>query len=422
MSRRRLHPFFAVLIILASACEVGDGDWDASWDGNFGDSGQDASKQPGDDAGADDSGAEPVDRPDAAPTDAGSDAGMQAPPPATPDALAHVLAVGSCGALTECMGAELLMDSLSGQDCVSYRTHLYEDRDLHWLSKSVARGRVTFRPELLAKCMSDLTGLGCDVQTRRLPQSCIDVADGDVAIDDACAIDQECAGGAYCDKGSLESCPGTCAPLQTPGLPCRATAQCVDGQICRSGTCTDPLVEGDECTVAITASMGAGFRECPPGLVCQGKSGDLLCRSISTVFAGKSGAPCDATGTLCARGLVCQSQSATSTTGVCAAPSAKGGQCRPAVPSQCPSGQYCKDSRSNVTARAPAGKDGICSDLPGDAKPCEASDGCQPGSVCLDDATCHALKTVGQSCTESRGCYGGSCLADTCATPLDCTL
>jgi hypothetical protein len=424
MSRYR-HCLYAALI-LAAGCEVGDGDFDASF--GFGDSGPDASKHPEDDAGADDAGQEhPNDKPDAAgqgettPDAAVGDAGSM-PEPAKPGALAKTLASGSCAALTSCLGPRLLMDSLSGQDCVSYRTHLYEDRDLHWLDKSVSNGRVKFRPELLAKCEADLAALGCEVQTRRLPQSCIDVADGDAAPDDACAIDQECKGGAFCDKGSLETCPGTCASLQTSGLPCRTTAQCVDGLICRDGACGEPLVEGDECTVPLTAAMGTGYRECPPGLVCLGSSNNLRCQSIATVFAAKSGEQCQATGKLCELGLVCQSQSAGSTTGICAATSANGGTCRPAIPSQCPSGQYCKDSRANVSARAPAGTDGICSDLPNDGKSCETAVGCQPGAACFDDDTCHSLKTVGQQCSENRECYGGSCLADTCTTPLDCSL
>lgn len=414
------------LVLAVAGCEVGDADWDGSfWD----DSGRDAAKGSEDDAGEDDAGKDGSSKPDAALSDAGRDAAVAdaavmdaGGETAAPGEFAALLAAGSCAALTSCLGPRLLLDSLSGQDCVSYRTHVYEDRDLHWLPKAVDKGRVTFRPELVAKCMSDLAALGCEVQTRRLPQSCIDSADGDVAVDDACAVDQECKGGAYCDTGSLETCPGTCAALQTAGLPCRSTSQCVDGLICRSGVCEAPLLEGDDCSVPVTAAMGAGFRECPSGLVCQGKSSDLSCRSISTVFAAKSGQPCDATGTLCELGLVCRSQSAMNTTGICAPPSAKGGVCRPAFPSQCPIGQYCKDARANVSARAPAGTDGVCADLPADGKACDASTGCQPGNVCLDDDTCHSLKTIAQSCTENRECYGGSCLAETCNTPLDCTL
>jgi hypothetical protein len=417
---RYRHCLFAALFVVVG-CEVGDGDFDASFD--F-DSGRDASRSAEDDAGADDAGQDrPTDRRDASmgtPDASTSDAGMSEP--AKPEELAQRLAKGSCAALTACLGPRLLMDSLSGQDCVSYRTHLYEDRDLHWLAKSITAGHVTFRPELLAKCESDLTALGCEVQTRRLPQSCVDAADGDTEADDTCAIDQECKGQAFCDKGSLETCPGTCATLQTAGLPCRATAQCVDGLICRAGVCAEPLVEGDDCTVPVTASMGTGFRECPPGLVCIGPSNDLRCRSIQTVYAAKLGQTCNATGTLCELGLVCQSQSSTSTSGICAATSAKGAKCRPAIPSQCPTGQYCKDARSGVTTRAPAGTDGICADLPNDGKSCEAAVGCQPGAVCLDDTMCHGLKTIAQQCGENRECYGGSCLAETCTTPLDCSL
>lgn len=421
---RRYRHYLCAALLLASGCEIGDGDFDASFDW---DSGRDGATSSEDDAGAEHPGRDAsIDRADTGPGDMNMDGavgdGGSMSEPEPPAALAKRLANGTCAALTSCMGPRLLMESLSGQDCVNYRTRLYEDRDLHWFPKSVEKGKVTFKPELLAKCEADLTALGCEAQTRRLPQSCIDAAHGDVAADGACAIDQECAGRAYCDKGNLETCPGSCAPLQSAGLPCRATSQCVDGLLCRGGVCEEPLSEGDECTTPFTAPAAMGFRECPPGLVCHGSSGNLKCQSISTVFTAKAGQSCSASGTLCAMGLVCQSQSSTSATGICAAPAANGGACKPAIPGQCPSGQYCKDARANVSTRAPAGTEGICADMPTDGKTCEAAVGCKSGAVCLDDGKCHALQGVAKQCSENRQCYGGSCLAELCATPLDCTM
>jgi Dickkopf N-terminal cysteine-rich region len=425
-----MRKYFLLLIGVAflSACEIEEGDFDGGFDWDSGRDGGDGSASPEDDAGTDDagrdastardSGSEPT---DAGHGDAGADGGGMMMVE-TPEALAKRLANGSCAALTSCMGPRLLMESLRGQDCVSYRTRLYQDRDLHWLPKSVEKGRVTFKPELLAQCEADLKALACEVQTRRVPQSCIDAANGDVEADGACAIDQECEGKAFCDKGSLETCPGSCAKLQTAGLPCRSTSQCADGLLCRGGMCEAPLIEGDECTTPFTAADAAGYGECPPGLVCQGTTGNLHCQSVATVFTAKLGQQCSASGTLCELGLVCQSQSSTSTMGVCAAPVAKGATCRRAIPGQCPSGQYCKDARANVTARAPAGTDGVCADMPTDGKACESAVGCQPGAVCLDDGMCHALKGIAQQCSENRECYGGSCLADVCTAPLDCTM
>lgn len=329
---------------------------------------------------------------------------------------AMVLARGSCGALEACMGKSLLLDSLQGMDCVDYRTKVYEERDYHWLAKSVSLGRVSFRPDLLSKCETDLIARGCDVQARRLPDSCEEALAGKADIDESCATDQECQGNAYCDKGMQETCPGSCAALQVGGLPCTSSSQCADGLVCRAGTCSPPLAAGDTCTGHLK------YGECPPGLVCQGTAGKLTCQTIASVYVGKAGAACDASGKLCEQGLVCKSQSASSTAGICDKPAATGGTCRPSVPGQCPSDQYCKDARAGVITRAPAGKDGVCSDLPLAGKTCDSGIGCKPGLVCSSvDSTCHDRQRDGASCTESRDCYSGSCGSDgKCAAPLDC--
>jgi hypothetical protein len=332
--------------------------------------------------------------------------------------VAEVFARGSCGALSACMGEELLRQSLRGVDCVEFRTKLYANRDLYWLAKSVAYGRVTFRPDALSACERDLMSRGCEVQSRRMPDSCRQALEGKAEVDDNCSIDQECAGKTYCNKGLVESCPGTCASLQSSGLPCLSSAECSDGLVCRNKTCAKPLVEGDACTVHL------GFGECAPGLVCQGSgTGKFTCRTISSVYTGKVGAACDKTDKLCERGLVCQSQSATSLMGVCAKTASAGAVCRPSEPGQCPADNYCKDARANVTARAAAGTDGVCAALPSDGQSCVAAIGCKPGAVCSTvDNKCHARKNVGESCVESAECYSSSCSANgKCAAPLDCS-
>jgi len=333
----------------------------------------------------------------------------------TVEMAAQVLARGSCGALEACMGEALLSESLQGMDCVDYRSKVYADRDYHWLAKSVALGRATFRADLLTRCETDLIARGCDVQSRRLPDSCEDALEGKADIDEACAIDQECEGNAFCDRGMQETCPGTCSALQTGGLPCTSSSQCADGLVCRAAKCSPPLDEGDACTGHLK------YGECPPGLVCQYAAGKLSCQSIASVYVGKAGAACDARGKLCEQGLVCKSQSATSTQGVCDKPAAPGGTCRPSAPGQCPTDHYCKDARSGATTRAPAGTDGVCSPLPEAGKACESNVGCKPGLVCSStDNTCHVRRRVGESCLEARECYGGSCVSGKCAAPLDC--
>jgi hypothetical protein len=438
-SRFGLCLLFALAL---GACEfhAGNANWDASWPFDDDDAG--SNDTPARDAGhgdgkpdartvddnANDAGPQAVDaavsghddaaKPDATVPDAAvPDASTQEPGDSTltPDDVAAVMARGTCGALERCLGKPLLLDSLAGKDCVAYRTHVYADRDFHWLAKSVALGRLTFQPQLLAQCEKDLIARGCDVQSRRLPSSCEDALASKADLDEACAIDQECAGTAFCDKGMLETCPGSCVSLQTAGLPCSASAQCADGLVCRSRVCATPLADGAACTTRL------GYGECAPGFACQGATGKLTCQSNESIYVGKLAQSCDGFGKLCSSGLVCTSTSASNTQGVCAAPVAAGESCKPSAPGQCPVEQYCKDARANVSTRAPAGTAGRCSDLPDAGKACDVKIGCKPGVICSGtDTICHALQPDGEACAENVECYGGSCQSGQCAPPLDC--
>jgi hypothetical protein len=421
-----------------SACTIEEGNFD--WDGSlFDDAGnkRDASDS---DSGDDDDAGVMV-------KDAGKDAGKDASTmldatmpadtgaadagrPLTTSDVAAVLARGRCGALEACLGKSLLLASYDGNDCVDFTTRQQADRHLHWLADSVTAGRVTFRPDELAQCEKDLVKLGCDVASKRLPASCEQAVQGNRNLDADCSIDQDCKDNAYCFKGTLETCPGTCSALQTSGLPCAASQECADGLVCRGGSCNDPLAEGDTC------SRRKG-NDCPPGLVCQGKDGMLTCQSLETLYVGKAGDACDLYGKLCENGLVCQSQTSANTMGKCAPLADKNGTCRLAEPAQCPNTQYCKDSNANTTARATPGKDGVCADLPTEAHACigistqsgqppcpVGSVCCAPGTVCVDEAStpmCHALKMAGSACSTNAECYGGLCQGDVCAiTTIEC--
>lgn len=417
---------FCLSLLLCAACEIHAGD--SRWDGGFNwgddeDSGvhQDAGR----DARASDEDAGPGAKPDAAVSgnkDAGDmlpvDSGLppvDQPSDVKPEQFAQALAMGRCGALQKCIGAAMLLDSYRGNDCVEVLTHQYQERDYHWLTKAVALGHVKFRGDQLAKCQSDVTALGCDVQSRRLPASCEDAVEGTVDVDGPCSIDQECTGNDYCDKGSLETCPGSCASLQSNGLPCSTSSQCNDGLVCRGGSCAAPLNEGDTCTQYLQ------FGECPPGLACQGmgSSASLTCQSIASLYVGKDGDACDAFGKLCQDGLACASQSSSNTKGKCSPIAAAGGTCRAAAPSQCPSDQYCKSTTSSD--RVSPGKDGVCSDKPTDGQDCDTAVGCKKGSICSTvDNKCHTYKLDGATCVDNRECYGASCVDGTCAEPLMC--
>lgn len=412
---------WVVAVVLLSACEIEEGSFDGSlFDGDlFEDSS--TSEQ---DGGADDEDAGKPPK-DGGKPDAGKDSGtmmMDADgppePPLTPSDFAAVVARGQCAALTECMGARLVLDQTQGNDCVDFVTRRLADQHLHWLPSSVSASRVIFRPERLEQCEKDIAALKCDVRNRRLPASCEQAIEGKVMVDGSCAIDQDCAGNAWCDKGQLESCPGTCAQPQGDGMPCsggRESAQCADGLVCRSGMCQPPLSEGDDC------DDNAGLR-CPPGLVCASS----MCQSVESLYVRELGASCNATGPFCKMGLVCQGNDANSTAGTCVQPAQRNGACKRSVPAVCPVDQYCKNKSSGVTTRAAPGMEGICADRPKDGDVCVPSEECTPGAICIEETnTCKNLKTAGGVCaTDSNAeCYAGSCEGGICAvTTIKCDL
>jgi hypothetical protein len=398
--------------VLAASCtfKAGNGDFDAS----FFDRGHDASLK---DAGKRPDAARP--RHDAATAarardeDGGhEDARVRdAGHTPTPDDIPALFAQTVCSALETCLqGPVLLLDLLGGVPCVDLVTHQQTDRDLHWLAESIKAGRVLFRPARFADCLADLKAFGCEVRSRRLPQSCEDAIEGQVALHQACSIDYDCAGGAYCDKGlTTETCPGSCSTPQPEGLPCKASAECDDHLVCIGGSCVALLKEADSCETSA----------CPPGLVCLGKPGSRKCQSLGA-YAGKLGDSCDAYGPLCQAGLVCESQSASNTAGTCKKPVAKDADCKRALPNECPSTQYCKSAQSSSIARAQPGEVGICTDLPPDGGSCKVLS-CAPGTVCVNEI-CRAMKSLGDACTSADECYSQHCELGTCVPTLDCQL
>lgn len=407
----------AVSVTWLSACEIEEG----SFDGSFFEDSSTSQEEDSGDVDEDDAGKPPPK--DAGPKDAGSDAGKDSgtemkdadvppEPPLTPSDVANVFSKGQCAALQACLGDAMLVDSYEGNDCVDFNTRQKSDQHLHWLMSSVSANRVTFRPEKLEQCEKDLAALKCDVRNRRLPASCEEAVEGKSDVDGSCSIDQDCKGNAWCDKGMLESCPGTCAALQPNGLPCTDSVQCADGLICRAGSCSAPLSEGDQCN--------SSDKRCPPGLICRSS----MCQALSTVYVGALGATCDAVGQLCQMGLVCQSDDPNATSGLCAKPAALNGACRPSQPGQCPITQYCKNKSSGVTTQAKPGTDGVCADRPKDGQACVEGENCAPGARCVGEPpTCKNLKTAGGVCASDSNaeCYAGACEGGICAvTTIDC--
>jgi hypothetical protein len=346
------------------------------------------------------------------------DGGTTTKPPSKPDAggsgdntvkltdLPRLIAGATCDALEDCLGSkELLADTLGGRDCAQLNENLLLSSPLRYLSASVDAGLVLFRPEEAETCFSDLRALSCDARSNRWPASCKLMLIGTADAGESCTINQDCSGKAFCDLGSLESCPGTCVPLQTKGMTCNHNDddQCEDGLVCFRGHCEALGKSGDDCDDTLP--------RCAPGLVCPDPAGSK-CAAIPTIYFRKLDEACEIGVELCEPALVCESVSGTM--GVCKHTVAKGASCKRADPNQCPLDQYC-DATS-------AGMSGTCQDRPADGVACltNRAQSCADGHICID-GTCRALAGVDDSCETAAQCYSGVC-SDTgkCAGPLMC--
>jgi hypothetical protein len=319
-----------------------------------------------------------------------------------PEQVPAVLAAATCGALTDCMGAELLSDYLNVSDCVAFITQQQEQRDLHWLADSIKAGRVRWNPAALTQCQTDLRAYGCDVKSRRLPASCKQAIEGTVTVDGACGIDFDCQGDAYCKRSASAGC-GVCTARNAAGVACNVGSDCADRLVCPSSkVCALPVAADDACNPA------GGWGACSPGFACLGASGSETCRSISSSYTGAEGNACDALTALCAPGLACERT--TGTMGICVKPVSANGSCKGARPSECPMGQYCDATQAGAT--------GMCLNLPADGAACQNS-ACAPGNVCLS-GRCRAFTAVGSNCVDARQCYSNTCLQTVCVLPLQC--
>jgi hypothetical protein len=398
--------FLALLCASLWGCKEGDVD--------FGDGGLFDDDAGGGDAAVVDAGARDAGREDAGDPD--EDAGEGPTPDAgadpSPEDWPMHFATALCDALEDCYGsADLLRDALNGRDCTALNENLLRNGELRNLADSAAAGRVLWRPVELADCLQDVRGLGCASRSARLPASCELLIVGTVPLGEDCALDEECAGDAYCDRLTTSTCPGTCSELLAEDTTCTNDDddQCEDGLVCFNATetCVPLGATGDDC--------GAGLPACTPGLVCTGPAATATCAPFATVHTGQVGESCNPEGELCEAGLVCESVDEDS--GMCAEPVGAGEPCRRASPNQCPPSQYC-------SAMDP-GETGTCTDYPEDGDPCIA-DGraqtCADGAVCIED-TCRDREQVDAPCTDDAQCWSGACGDDgACAAPEICEL
>jgi hypothetical protein len=323
-----------------------------------------------------------------------------------------LLAEATCAALADCLGADLLTDGLSGRDCATLEENTLRAGDLAYLVSSVEAGLVAVDSSQLDTCLDDIENLGCDVRSHRLPASCELTFTGLVELGESCTIHEDCSGAAFCDKGMLATCPGTCVALQGEGASCLDSddSQCEDGLVCPSSQ-TDRATECGPLGLLDDACGVAGMPSCAPGFLCDDTTSK--CVTLESRYFVVEGEACTRPDSLCQPGLVCESV-ASQSEGVCRATVESGAACKRAEPSQCPYNQYCD-------AEDP-GEEGACVDRPTDGEPClvERTPSCADAHTCLG-GTCLALKGPGEACEGPSQCYGEICENGTCTEALECS-
>lgn len=355
---------------------------------------------------------------------AGGAAGYSGLTPVVED-VPYGLGAAICLALEDCrgQGAEVVRYNLNGENCSEQTGAALANRDLASLQDSVGSqpSRVVFRPEMLEQCLKDIRALGCTVYNSRRPASCKQALEGKVALSGKCLIDEECAGAAFCDRGTEWAvCPGTCKELLPEGLDCRVSDNCKEGLTCNGGKCRAFLNENAPC--ASNSSL------CQPGLTCI--ENQKVCVAVTDIWIKAEGVACDPAPTnddiptMCQVGgaepLSCVRQaSGSANAAVCQKRAQAGGKCRGALPSQCPSGQYCN---------ALLGEEGDCVNLPGQGETCRSGTSgktqrCAVGMQCEEDGKCYPINPNFYGCTVNSGCFSGICASDgKCEPPPVCAL
>jgi hypothetical protein len=388
--RTATHLLFVLsLLHCVTGCEVSagdpidgslldDDDAGTGGDGDGGGSGRDAAVDAGGDG--DDAGA----------VDGGADAGGSGGP-----------------ALEDCLGPQLLADRLAGRDCgVLYEKTLAEG-PMQYLADAVSAGRVAYDASLVKGCLDAIAALGCEAETTRWPAACQLAVAGTVAEGGDCALDEDCAGKAFCEKGPAQ-CPGSCSALLAAGATCSDDRECDDGLVCFESKCAALGVAGDAC--------GTGLPACKAGFDCRPDGGANKCKAIGAVRIKQLNEACDINGDLCVAGLVCAS-TGVGTAGVCEEQADSGGACKRSVPNQCPVFQYCGTDVPGVVD--------VCLERPRNGEPClNRRQACADGHVCVTEGAsdvCRPINDAGEACTTDPQCYSGLCgSSDRCEAPLTC--
>jgi len=315
------------------------------------------------------------------------------------------LADAECKIFEQCEGA-LIKIFLNGEDCRTLFERRVQNSDFSQLEAGVKAGNVSYDGKAAAECLKEIDSRSCDALSNRTFDSCDRATEGTVAAGGDCTHDFECTGTAFCKYSG--SCPGKCTDKQVAGASCTADDQCQDGLVCSEKTraCIKPAANGEAC--------GLTAPPCTPSLMCAGETDNTggTCRPWQEVFVGKTGAACALTsGLLCTTDLACVIDNLQQLTGTCQAIASSGGACkRAAIPSGCPSGEYCDGAQTSL--------DGTCKQLPAAGQPCATILGkpaCAPYTRCVT-GTCQALQDNGNACTIDGICYSGHCVTGVCRT------
>jgi len=169
------------------------------------------------------------------------------------------LAKASCHRIYTCCDAtERAADSTWGPteaDCVTTMTPQLSGA-ITALQGGIDAGRIVYHGDRARRCLDKISALSCAdwgiTFSRRYVPDCAHVADGTVALDAACTLDEECASG-FCGVGK-------CTARGAVGDACISPTACQDGLYC-------PVSAGDHCVAA-----GAIGASCQVSVSCQNNS------------------------------------------------------------------------------------------------------------------------------------------------------
>jgi hypothetical protein len=323
-----------------------------------------------------------------------------------------------CGKFTTCDNAPFFNMVIGDREyCIVFMEEMSDSESggLPDILDAVDQGKIIYDGQKAYECLVEMEALDCDTFENVEPQACRDAFTGTIALGESCSLDEECVSG-FCDTG--DSCPGTCTEPVLEGNECDYSSECEAGTECISGECiafTTALTEGDTCDpdedwCAEGYYCNSDSDECEsylaPGDDCDGYNemecgpdglcveGDTsVCVEITTLVETQ-GEVCDhSQGIICAyyAGLSCAYDDFENMSGTCVT-----------IPQN---GDLCFISGENMTM--------IGCDFFGDSY-CDMSNGYQ------EDAYCESKKAAETSCEENEECLSDWCDNGSCAPEEEC--